>query len=101
MFQSAFGKPAYKGVYDRAAALMQKVAATHAFLDGNKRTALQLTVAYLRASEILVIPPYPEAGARLVSELVVGTHDVRYVAAQLREWTVPDSAAIRHRQKRL
>jgi len=44
---SAFGVDAYESIEMKAAALMTSTARNHALLDGNKRTAWVLTVAFL------------------------------------------------------
>ena len=38
--QTAFGEEAYKGLFEKVAALFHSLACNHAFLDGNKRTAV-------------------------------------------------------------
>ncbi len=44
---SAFGKDAYAGVEEKAAALLHSFARNHALVDGNKRLALAATIAFL------------------------------------------------------
>ena len=44
---SAFGVDAYETIELKAAALITSIARNHALLDGNKRTAWVLTVAFL------------------------------------------------------
>jgi death on curing protein len=44
---SAFGEDAYASLELKAAALMTSLARNHALMDGNKRTAWVLTVAFL------------------------------------------------------
>jgi death-on-curing protein len=44
---SAFGVDAYESIELKAAALITSIARNHALLDGNKRTAWVLTVAFL------------------------------------------------------
>jgi death on curing protein len=43
---SAFGKDAYPGIDEKAAALLHSLARTHALVDGNKRLALAATIAF-------------------------------------------------------
>lgn len=45
---SAFGQDAYPDIWTKAAALLQSLATNHAFVDGNKRTALAATYAFLQ-----------------------------------------------------
>ena len=43
---SAFGKDAYPSVHEKAAALMHSLARNHALVDGNRRLALAVTLAF-------------------------------------------------------
>jgi death on curing protein len=45
---TAFGQAAYPTLFDKAAALLHSLAAHHLFYDGNKRTATQATIRFLR-----------------------------------------------------
>lgn len=63
-----------------------------------KRTALHLGLAYLRALRVEIQPPTSEEGALLVIGLVEGTLSVDAAADQLRSWTVIDKAGRRHRR---
>ena len=42
------GKDLYKGVFDKAAALLQSLLKNHPFVDGNKRTALSSAGIFLK-----------------------------------------------------
>lgn len=44
---STFGRDAYAGVDEKAAALLHSLARNHALVDGNKRLALAATIAFL------------------------------------------------------
>lgn len=44
--QSVFGTDAYATIHHKAAALMHSLARNHAFMQGNKRTALAATAAF-------------------------------------------------------
>jgi death on curing protein len=48
---SAFGVDAYETIELKAAALITSISRNHALLDGNKRTAWVLTVAFLNINE--------------------------------------------------
>lgn len=103
-FQSVFGVPRYESVYDRAAALMAHVAKAHAFRDGNKRTALKLSLVYLTMRSIKVEPPNAELGAQLVEKCVLANGSqfeqvVVEVSTRLIAWTAPDRIAREHRRK--
>jgi death-on-curing protein len=43
---SALGEPAYRGIHEKAAALLHSLARNHALVDGNKRLALGATIAF-------------------------------------------------------
>jgi len=43
---AAFGKDAYSGIHEKAAALLHSLARNHALVDGNKRLALGATIAF-------------------------------------------------------
>jgi death-on-curing protein len=45
-----YGQEAYTGTWEKAAALLQSLACNHAFMDGNKRTALLSALTFLRAN---------------------------------------------------
>lgn len=102
-FQSVFGAPRYESVYDRAAALMAHIAKAHAFRDGNKRTALKLSLVYLTMRGIRVVPPSAELGAQLVEKCVLANGNqfeqvVVETSTLLIAWTVPDQIAREHRR---
>lgn len=46
--QSAFGQDAYPSIHDKAAALFHSLVKNHAFIDGNKRTAVVALGVFLR-----------------------------------------------------
>jgi death-on-curing protein len=43
---SALGKSVYRGIHEKAAALLHSLARNHALVDGNKRLALAGTIAF-------------------------------------------------------
>lgn len=43
---SSFGRDAYPGIHEKAAALLHSLARNHALVDGNKRLALAATIAF-------------------------------------------------------
>lgn len=45
--QEVFGTELYKTVYEKAAALMRCIIADHPFVDGNKRTGILASLAFL------------------------------------------------------
>lgn len=91
-FQVVFGRAIYADVYRRSAALLYKIAKAHAFVDGNKRTALLLCTGYLELSGIAVAAPSVQAEIDLVA-YIANSHEeqeavISYAARQLLEWTV-------------
>ena len=91
-FQSFGGHPRFASVNDVASALLINIATGHHFQDGNKRTALLISLVYLRFFSINVRPPSPEAGSRLVEDLVTRTdlsYEERrqYASQKLINWT--------------
>ncbi|ALE86608.1 MULTISPECIES: type II toxin-antitoxin system death-on-curing family toxin [unclassified Pseudonocardia] len=81
---SAFGQDAYPDVWTKAAALLQSLATNHAFVDGNKRTALAATYAFLRLNnERLTI--YNDDAVGLVLAVATGQlADIEKIAEALR-----------------
>lgn len=59
LVESAVGRPQatydgidlYENIYDKAAALLQSLLKNHAFVDGNKRTALTSAGIFLKAND--------------------------------------------------
>ena len=52
--QTAGGKPAYPGLFDKAAALFRSLTLDHPFVDGNKRMAVASTLAFLSLNDWIV-----------------------------------------------
>ncbi|MBP3088373.1 type II toxin-antitoxin system death-on-curing family toxin [Corynebacterium sp. sy017] len=72
----------YPTIFHRAAALLEGIAAAHAFYDGNKRTAWLSCSVYLELNGIDIEADPVEAG-QLVVALVNHKIDVEYVASWL------------------
>ncbi len=82
----AFGHEAYPTLLDKAAALMHSLAAHHLFYDGNKRTATQATILFLRANGLE--PTWSECEVyEFVLEIAQRLHDVPAIAHWLAEHT--------------
>ncbi|GAA1887704.1 type II toxin-antitoxin system death-on-curing family toxin [Asanoa iriomotensis] len=77
-----FGVETYTDVWDKAAALMHSLIANHPFVDGNKRTGLVSTLAFLDRNGIATEPLDED----LAYELTIGV-----AAGKIRE--VPEIAA--------
>lgn len=52
--QSAFGEDIFGDLFMKAASLLEAVANTHPFVDGNKRTAMAAAVLYLQIHNIAI-----------------------------------------------
>ena len=78
----------YDGLLDEAAALMESLAMNHPFMDGNKRTALGATDAFLRLNGYLIDCDSREAYDFFMQ--LFETNSFRF--AQLREWLEEHSA---------
>ena len=55
-FQSAFGEFIFPTDFARAGALFHGIISAHVFVDGNKRTAVIVTVGFLMARELITKP---------------------------------------------
>lgn len=59
--QASFeGKYLYKSIFDKAAALLQSLLKNHAFVDGNKRTALTSAGLFLKINNYTLINNHKE-----------------------------------------
>ena len=86
--QTAFGEEAYLSLFEKVAALFESVALNHAFLDGNKRTAVVAAIHMmnwngydLRASQDDVI--------RVALGVVEKTMDLQKLAEFFERHSVP------------
>lgn len=95
-FQVVGGSPRYPGIFDRAAALLVRIARNHPFGDGNKRTSLHLAVYYLWSAGIRVIPPDPSSAAQVVIDAVDRAtpldEAVRTVSTAMQSWPVQEGS---------
>jgi death on curing protein len=49
--QTVFGAELYESLHEKAAALIRGIIADHAFVDGNKRTAMLVGLTFLRVND--------------------------------------------------
>jgi len=54
--QNVFGKELYDGLYNKASMLCFLISKGHAFIDGNKRTAIVATILFLSINDIIIDP---------------------------------------------
>ncbi|MFH9978155.1 type II toxin-antitoxin system death-on-curing family toxin [Streptomyces sp. NPDC017179] len=87
---SMFGQEAYTDLYDKAAALLQSLAITHPFVDGNKRTAWTSCVVFLALNNVQLRPDV-DAAERLITDVATGTlEEVKVIGEALRELAEQD-----------
>lgn len=81
---TVFGQDAYPDVWTKAAALLQSLATNHAFVDGNKRTALAATYAFLQLNGHRVRMSNDEAVELVLAVATSQLTDVSKIADVLR-----------------
>lgn len=85
---TAGGVDAYPDVHTKAAALFHAVASNHAFVDGNKRTAVLATVAFYGFNGFNL--DADDADLVHVSvDVAIGNVSVQAIAQQLSKWARP------------
>jgi death-on-curing protein len=87
---SAFGVDAYESIELKAATLITSIARNHALLDGNKRTAWVLTVAFLNINGWDLDMTQDEK-FDLVLAVAQGSLELDQIAAMFAEHLVADS----------
>lgn len=90
---SAFGRDAYPDLGLKAAALLNSLARNHALIDGNKRTAWILTVAFLNLNGVDIDMTQDEK-FDLVLGVAAGKLELEETARVIRTHLVPDSPAL-------
>lgn len=85
--QSAGGEDAYPDLLTKAAVLLRGIAANHAFVDGNKRTAIMALYAFLGLNGYLLGADEGKL-LHLVLDVVVDHLTVEEIAAALEPWVV-------------
>ena len=89
---SAFGEDAYRGIHEKAAALLHSLARNHALVDGNKRLALAGMIAFYGLNGMRLTLTNDEA-YDLVIEVATGHLDeIPAIAASLEKSVGPRSA---------
>ena len=87
--QSAGGHDAYPEIHTKAAALFRSIACNHAFVDGNKRTALLATISFYGLNGYLFRGDHISV-LHLVLDVATGVYEeVDLIAEHLRKWAVP------------
>lgn len=81
---SVFGEDAYPSLWEKATALLHSLAANHALVDGNKRTAWTSTLLFLELNGVDTGQEHEDAAEPLVLDVARGvTVDVDAIAVRL------------------
>lgn len=81
-----FGTPAYRDLYEQAAALLHALATNHPLVDGNKRTAWLATAVFLALNGVDPAGVDQDVTYTLVVDVASGAEtDVARIAQRLRE----------------
>ena len=90
-------QPYYRGVYNKAGALLRSMIKNHPFVDGNKRIALVTTFDFLMMNRHLLALATNKEMVRFAVEVAKSEPDMPWqdVAAWIRGNTVPFSASKR------
>jgi death on curing protein len=91
---SAFGEDAYRGVHEKAAALLHSLARNHALVDGNKRLALAGTIAFYGLNGMRLTLTNDEAYGLVIDVAGGCLDDVPAIASVLEKGTRPRSKEI-------
>lgn len=86
--QSAFGEDAYADIHMKAGALLHSLARNHAFVDGNKRTALLAVVMFYAMNGWLLTLDQGVA-VSLPIDAAEGQVDVPTIASVLKNFATP------------
>jgi death-on-curing protein len=84
-----FGVDVHSGIWAKAAALLTALARNHPLMDGNKRTAWVITIAFLRLNGWDVVMDEDDAVAFVVRVASDRTMEPYEIADAL-EWACPD-----------
>lgn len=86
---SAFGQDAYPDLWSKAAALLHSIIRNHPFMDGNKRTSVNLALAFLERNGEDVYQADPDVLIALAVGIANDRLDVPEIAARLRQALAP------------
>ena len=84
--QSAFGQDAYPSIHEKAAALFHSLVKNHAFIDGNKRTAVVALGVFYRLNNRKLVAEQGQV-VDLALGVAEGAIDVVTLAGMLKELT--------------
>ncbi len=86
---TAFGEDAYRGIHEKAAALLHSLARNHALVDGNKRLALAATIAFYGMNGLHLTLSNDEAYDLVMCVATGALNDVPTIAEELERGTSP------------
>lgn len=81
---SAFGRDAYPGMHEKAAALLHSLARSQALVDGNKRLALAATIAFYGLNGMRLTLSNDEAYDLVIDVATGRLDDISAIASVLR-----------------
>ncbi len=87
------GKELYHGVFQKAAAYFDSLARNHAFLDGNKRTAVLATARFLFLNGYELT-----ASSRVVEQFTLRVATQKLELSQIAAWLKRHSRSIREQR---
>ena len=89
--QASFdGQDLYKNIFDKAAALLQSLLKNHAFIDGNKRTALSSAGIFLKLNGYILVNTREEV------EFAIQVDNENLTLEQISDWLKRNSRKARH-----
>jgi death on curing protein len=83
---SAFGKDVYSTIDEKAAALLEAVARSHALVDGNKRLAWAAAVVFYDLNGFDLDPPTVDEAVALVVAVATGQVNLPRLTDRLASW---------------
>jgi|SRR6478672_1175229 len=89
--QTFFGELLHSTIYAQAAAYLYHIAKNHAFIDGNKRTALATTITFLKVNGYRLYLPKEETEI-LVLDVVSGKLNKEELSIILKKYVVKETS---------
>lgn len=86
---SALAQDAYRGIHEKAAALLHSLARNHALIDGNKRLALAATIAFYGMNGMRLTLTNDAAYDFVIDVASGGLDDVAAISSVLERSTEP------------
>lgn len=83
--QTVFGEDAYPTIFEKAAALFHSLVRNHAFVDGNKRTAVLSMLVFFRLNGYSIEVDQGDL-IGLAVDTAEGMVDIAYIAERFKQW---------------